>query len=197
MNTSTNSLGNQVAQANVQHGLVSRRRLNITVTATNDVNNLPIFAGYRGLGAFTAKGIADAAGQNVDAVMTIEGFATIADFAKYMEQSRFAINGARIHSTDAANFDSEFKHTEKYPYGVEDKVGYESIEDYKVALPGQSGGWSQDLRIPADKLVWRPWYGLIIELTKIKAGTTMKFSFDVVGVDKSFNASPIASNVIQ
>lgn len=186
----TNSFGEQVPTFTVQHAVQSRQRLSISITNTSqaDITSVPIFAGIQGKALFDDKKCGDAAGQGVDIVFKVDGFATIAEFAKYFEHARVAIEGAKMYSSAVENFSGEFEHKEKYAFGRDAKEAFQPLEGYRM---NTGNGYANDIRIPAKELVWRLWYGLTISLSKLKAGSTVKIDFDLAAQDKTGVMTPL------
>ena len=182
--------------AKLQHELTGNERLVITLknTTANDITNVPIFNGYKGKRPYTAKNMADAAAQGVDIVMTVEGFASIEDFADYYGVNKVLIEGGKYSTSDTDNLVGAFVHVMKYPQGTGDKTVNFDIDTFRVNL---GSSYQKEGSFKPEKLRWMLTPALNILLSKLKANSTIELTFNVTGFENSAEVGAIEANVIR
>lgn len=179
--------------ARVKHQIASQSKLKIKITngTGNDITDLPIFPGYQAMTDFTAKSAADSGQSSL--VYTFNNFASIAEYVRYFTTVKCLIEGGKYSTSDTDNLVGSFNHIKTYPAG-EKKTAEFDIENFRVNL---GSSYQKEGRFKAEALVWALTPSLQVKLSKLKAGTSIEFEFNITGFEDHAEVGAIDAREIR
>lgn len=121
------------------------------------------------------------------------GFASYAMHNLYYSAIASNIAGVRMETDNTDNYLSFLQQIEKDPTGDERKVKTQ-LNTYRVALGG--GNFNMTLELPKEAFHPVIWSGQQITISKIKAGSYIKFYFKMEGWNKVRELSALTPDII-
>jgi hypothetical protein len=180
VSASGNSATSTLAVANSLQG-VTRVMFSLTVAAGADVADVAFLKGCWDTSRAAAK---------AGVTFTSKVFPDYASFMQYFTQISTAVTRISLSSTDVNNFQSTLTFTEMQPGGKKSNVDLD-LRPYRQNV---GGGYGETIEIKDFPFV--QWNGQEIMISNIKGGSTIDFTFEISGWNKSKDLMALTAQTI-